>query len=144
MGLHMLITGVTGMVVTMAAAVLRRNPRATFCYVSGAGTDTSERGRSMWARVKGRTERTVLEMGFGRAYAMRPGYLHPVPGQRNLPRFHRAGSWLYPVLRLVPRFACGLDDLALAMLEVTLHGDAPARIEVPQLRQLAERWRGRR
>ena len=65
----------------MAAATTlhRLNPDMAFCYVSGAGTDSSEKGRSMWARVKGKTENDLLKL-FSRAYMFRPGYIHPERG----------------------------------------------------------------
>ena len=61
---------------TLAAARAMASPRLTFCYVSGAGTDSTERGRMMWARVKGATENALLRMPFKAAYMLRPG-AHP-------------------------------------------------------------------
>src|SRR5688572_24155303 len=66
-----------------AGTVRDRSPNIIFCYVSGVGTDSSEMGRSMWARVKGQTENHLLLMGFKDAYMFRPGFLFPTPGLKN-------------------------------------------------------------
>lgn len=66
-----------------ARAMVAANPRMTFCYVSGVGTDSTERGRTMWARVKGRTENALLALPFAAAYMFRPGYIQPVGGVRS-------------------------------------------------------------
>ena len=88
---------------TLAAArALPTNPALTFVYVSGEGTDSTERGRLMWARVKGRTENALLAMPF-RAYMFRPGYIQPLHGAVAKTGWYRwlyvALSWLYPLLR---------------------------------------------
>jgi uncharacterized protein YbjT (DUF2867 family) len=64
---------------TLAAAktIVALSPQLTFCYVSGAGTDSSTRGRAMWARVKGATENALLALPFKAAFMFRPGYIHP-------------------------------------------------------------------
>jgi uncharacterized protein YbjT (DUF2867 family) len=71
--------------ITMAAAraLVAVSPNATFCYVTGAGTDSSEKGRSMWARVKGRTENDLLALPFRAAYMFRPGAIVPLKGVRS-------------------------------------------------------------
>jgi nucleoside-diphosphate-sugar epimerase len=66
-----------------AEAILQVNPGAMFVYVSGTGTDSSERGRTMWARIKGKTENAVLSMGFRDAYAFRPGLILPEKGVKS-------------------------------------------------------------
>ena len=70
---------------TLAAAkeILAESPHAAFCYVSGAGTDGTGRGRVMWARVKGQTEKALLAMGFHSAFMFRPGYIQPMKGVRS-------------------------------------------------------------
>jgi uncharacterized protein YbjT (DUF2867 family) len=71
--------------ITMAAAevLCRLNPQMTFIFVSGAGTDSSERGRTMWARIKGRTENALMRLPFAAAYMFRPGVIEPVHGVRS-------------------------------------------------------------
>ena len=63
-----------------ANTLLRSNPDMTFCYVSGVGTDSTEKGRSMWARVKGKTENDLMKLQFKAAYMFRPGYIQPTKG----------------------------------------------------------------
>jgi uncharacterized protein YbjT (DUF2867 family) len=77
--------------ITLAAAetLCRLNPRMTFVYVSGAGTDSSERGRSMWARVKGKTENALLRLPFAGAYMFRPGLIEPLDGIKSKTKLYR-------------------------------------------------------
>src|SRR6202035_4246106 len=92
--------------ITMAAAeaLSRLNPQMTFIYVSGAGTDSSERGRSMWARVKGKTENALLRLPFKAAYMFRPGIIQPLYGARSRTPlynvFYTLGKPLLPLLHL--------------------------------------------
>ena len=108
---------------TLAAArALPQTPAVTFVYVSGEGTDSTERGRSMWARVKGRTENELLAMPF-RAYMFRPAYIQPVHGVVSRTAWIRwlyAGlSWLYPLLRrLIPAHVTTTENMGRAMLAV--------------------------
>ena len=85
---------------TMAVArsLAQQNPGMTFLYLSGAGTDSSERGRSMWARVKGKTENDLLKLPFAAAYMLRPGYIQPMHGVRSKTGWYRA---LYAVAALL-------------------------------------------
>lgn len=117
-----------------ARTLLRHSPRATFVYVSGAGTSTD--GRQMWARVKGRTENELLALPFGRAVMFRPGVMLPVPGQRyNSYRvFTWLGRWLRPVL---PRYICTLREVGLAMLHAARRGAPQPVLEVPDIVGLA-------
>ena len=80
----------------IARTVYEMNPDAVFNYVSGTGTDSSEKGRVMWARVKGRTENMILGMGFKDAYAFRPGFILPLKGVKSSTGWYNA---IYTVLR---------------------------------------------
>src|SRR5580658_6218149 len=84
--------------ITMAAAetLCRLNPGMKFLYVSGAGTDSTERGKSMWARVKGKTENALLRLPFAAAYMFRPGLIQPLHGIRPKATFYRA---FYSILK---------------------------------------------
>src|SRR5579871_2084994 len=105
-----------------AQALFRQNPNAAFCYVTGAGTDSSERGRIAWARVKGATENALLRL-FPRAYMFRPGFMKPTPGQRNVNPYYKYIGWFYPVGRaLFPGAFCTINELGLAMIKVTQTG----------------------
>jgi hypothetical protein len=93
------------------------NPDMTFCYISGSGTDSSEKGRLMWARVKGKTENDIMKLPFKKAFAFRPGFIKPVPGLKYAHSFYKYVNWLFPIGRkLSPGAFCTLEELALAMI----------------------------
>ncbi len=115
--------------ITLAAAktLVARNPAMTFVYVSGAGTDSTERGRTMWARVKGKTENALLALPFRAAYMFRPAVIRPGPGIVSKTKSYRIlyGVFgpLFPVLRtLFPRFVTTTEEVGRAMIEVARHG----------------------
>jgi uncharacterized protein YbjT (DUF2867 family) len=110
---------------TSIAAVTDK--RLTFCYVSGEGTDSSERGRLAWARTKGKTENALLRLPFKAAYMFRPGYIQPLKGIRSKTRWYQAiysvASVLYPLFRLViPRYVTTTVDIGRAMIHVAVSG----------------------
>jgi uncharacterized protein YbjT (DUF2867 family) len=122
---------------TMAAArpLARLSPGMTFVYVSGVGTDSTERGRVMWARVKGRTENELLAL-FPNAYMFRPGYIRPTPGVVSRTGWYRALYAvlvpLHPVLkRLLPGQVTTGEELGRAMIEVAASG-ADTRVLGPR------------
>ncbi|MGY0234306.1 NAD-dependent epimerase/dehydratase family protein [Longispora urticae] len=126
---------------TMAAArpLARLNPDLTFVYVSGAGTDSTERGRSMWARVKGRTENAVLDL-FPNGYAVRPAAIQPVHGERSKTRWYRlayvVARPLFWLLRAVaPRYVTTTEELAGAMLGLARDGYPRRVLESVDFRQ---------
>ncbi|MFC8619230.1 NAD-dependent epimerase/dehydratase family protein [Micromonospora purpureochromogenes] len=109
-----------------ARALAEASPGVTFIYVSGAGTDSSERGRMMWARVKGRTENAVLDL-FPNGYAFRPGFIQPTHGAVSRTgwyrRLYRVTRPLYPVLRrLFPGHVTTTELVGRAMLRVAREG----------------------
>lgn len=127
--------------ITMAAAetLSRLNPQMTFLYVSGAGTDSSEHGRIMWARVKGRTENALLRLPFRAAYMFRPGFIEPVHGARSKTDAYRllyaVTKPLMPLLRSLFRsFILTTEELGLAMLAVAKHGAPKLVLEVRDIR----------
>jgi hypothetical protein len=129
---------------TLAAAetLARLNPAMTFCYVSGAGTDTSESGRMMWARVKGKTENHLLQLPFKAAFMFRPGYIQPLKGIRSKTRlyqtFYTLARPLYPVLKtLFPTYVTTTEKLGLAMIEVALRGCSQPLLENYDINALA-------
>ena len=120
--------------ITMAAAesLSRLNPQMTFVYVSGAGTDSSEQGQTMWARVKGRTENALLRLPFKAAYMFRPGFIQPLHGIHSRTAVYRVfyalTKPLLPVLRRVfPDYILTTEQIGRAMLVVARRG-APKRI----------------
>jgi len=114
---------------TMAAATVlaRLNPGMTFTYVTGAGTDSSERGGSMWARVKGATENALLRLPFKAGYMFRPGVIQPLHGARSkTPLYHGIYVVIAPLLslayRLWPNKITTTEQIGLAMLAVARSG----------------------
>ncbi len=123
-----------------AKTVSSLNNNMTFCYVSGAGTDSSEQGKSMWARVKGKTENELMKLPFKKAYMFRPGYMHPTPGLKNTLKLVKALSWLYPVFKLLmPKFVCTLREVGVAMIHTVTKGYEKNILEVPDIVELAKR-----
>lgn len=111
----------------VATALARVAPQATFVYVSGQGTDSSERGRTMWARVKGRTENALRRLPFRAAYMFRPGVIQPVDGVRSSVGWYRAVYAVFgPVLpllrRLLPSLIVTSAEVGRAMLVVARDG----------------------
>ncbi len=107
----------------VAQTLSRLNPGMTFCYVSGAGTDSSEKGRSMWARVKGKTENDLMKLPFKQAFAFRPGYMHPTKGLKNTLPVYKYMGWLYPVFRILsPGSVNTLSQIGLAMINIVNRG----------------------
>jgi hypothetical protein len=110
---------------TMAAAKVlsKLNNEMIFCYVSGAGTDSTEKGRSMWARVKGKTENDLMKMPFKKIYAFRPGYIKPTKGLKNVLLPSKIISPFYPILKLFfSKYVCTLEEIGVAMINVSLNG----------------------
>ena len=122
-----------------AATVLSRcNPTMTFCYVSGMGTDSTEQGRIMWARVKGRTENHLAKLPFKSVYSFRPGFIKSINGQRNVRPFYKVLMWPYPLWKvLFPGAISTLSDVGLAMINATLYGYSKQVLENLGIAQLA-------
>jgi len=125
-------------ITTALANVLSEvNPEATFCYVSGAGTDSTEKGRSMWARVKGKTENHIINI-FSNGYAFRPGYIQPTKGLKNAYKVYKYVGPLYPALkRLFPGYVCTLEDIGLAMIQVTKKAHDTRILECKDITRIA-------
>jgi len=114
----------------------------TFIYVSGSGTDSTGRGRSMWARVKGETENAVLGLPFKASYMFRPGFIQPLHGIVSKTRFYRTlytvAAPLYPVWKaLIPGYVTTTEAVGRAMLQVARHGAPKAILENRDINALA-------
>lgn len=120
-----------------AGAVARQSPGMTFCYVSGAGTDSTENGKRMWARVKGKTENDLVAL-FARAYMFRPGYMHPTPGLKNVIKAYRYIGWMYPLFRYVLGKGSTLKELGVAMIKASRKGYENKVLEVKDIIRLAK------
>lgn len=124
--------------VTFAETLVKHNIDMVFCYVSGSGTNSTEKGRIMWARVKGKTENELLKMPFKKAYMFRPGYMHPTSGLQHAHKYYSYLKWLYPILKtLAPNTVSTLAQLGQAMINVLLDGYEKPVLEVSDINKLA-------
>jgi uncharacterized protein YbjT (DUF2867 family) len=126
---------------SVANALLQQNPALTFQYVSGAGTDSTERGRAMWARVKGATENALLRMPFKAAYMLRPGLIQPLHGIVSKTALYRylysITGVLFPLLKaLFPKSILTTEDLGRAMLQIAKHGAPKSILEASDINAL--------
>jgi uncharacterized protein YbjT (DUF2867 family) len=107
----------------MARILSGLNPEMTFCYVSGAGTDSSEKGRTRWARVKGKTENDLMKLPFKQVFAFRPGMMKAQKGAKRVKPFYKYVIWAYPIMKaLFPNSACTLEDIGLSMINAAAFG----------------------
>jgi uncharacterized protein YbjT (DUF2867 family) len=129
------------MTVAVAATLSRLNPQMTFVFVSGAGTDSTEKGRVMWARVKGRAENAVLRFPFKAAYMFRPGLIQPLHGIRSKTRSYRVlyaiARPVFPLLkRLFPHAITTTEQIGRAMLAVARQGAPSVILEQADINRL--------
>jgi uncharacterized protein YbjT (DUF2867 family) len=123
-----------------AQAMIKKSPDMTFCYVSGEGTDSTEKGRIMWARVKGKTENDLLKLPFKDTYMFRPGYIQPTKGLKNTKKFYKLFVPFYPILKIIiPRHVVSLEELGRAMINVALYGSDEKILECRDIVQQSKR-----
>jgi uncharacterized protein YbjT (DUF2867 family) len=129
---------------TIAAAqtLAKLNPDMTFIYISGAGTDSTENGRAMWARVKGQTENALLRLPCKAAYMFRPGYIQPLHGIKSKTNWYRAlcaiASPIYPLLQAVfPKYVITTEQLGRAMIQVAKNGSPKHVFKVEDIHRAA-------
>lgn len=123
---------------TLASMLAKLNPELTFCYVSGVGTDSTEKGSTMWARVKGKTENSLMEMFPKRAYMFRPGYIQPIKGLKNTYKIYKVMGVLYPLWKLLfPRYVTTLKEVGLGMINAASKGYEKQIIECEDISKLA-------
>ena len=123
-----------------ARTMLKKNPDMTFCYVSGEGTDSTEKGRIMWARVKGKTENDLLKLPFKNAYMFRPGYIQPIKGLKNTKKFYKLFVPFYPILKIIfPKHVVSLEELGKAMINIALYGSDEKILECQDIVQQSKR-----
>jgi uncharacterized protein YbjT (DUF2867 family) len=130
--------------VSIAQELALRNSALCFVYVSGAGTDTTERGRTMWARVKGATENGLLRMPFRSAFMFRPGLIQPLDGIRSKTRVYQMFYVvLAPVMLLLrrafPRSISTTREIGQAMLFVARNGWPRPLLETKDIHAAATR-----
>lgn len=116
------------------------NPDMTFCYISGLGTDSKEKGKFMWARIKGKTENDLIKLPFKKVYAFRPGFLQPEKGLKNVHKYYTFFKYLYPLFRLfLPGYVSTLKELGLAMINSVTKGYEKQILEVSDIVKLSTR-----
>lgn len=118
-----------------AKVVLNQNPNMVFNYVSGAHTDTTESGKMMWARVKGKTENALKKLGLKAAYNLRPGFMKPVEGQENVKWFFKPFIWLFPIF--LPSKSLTLHEVGRAMINAVQKGYPTSTLEIKDIKNLA-------
>jgi uncharacterized protein YbjT (DUF2867 family) len=128
---------------SVAQTLIRLNPAMCFVYVSGSGTDSSEKGSSMWARVKGRTENALLAMPFRSAFMFRPGFIVPLDGIQSKTRSYRIFySVLTPVLpllrRMFPQSILTTREIGEAMLIAARSGPEKRVMETGDMRRMLD------
>ena len=123
-----------------AKTLSRLNPDMTFCYVSGSGTDGTEKGKMMWARVKGKTENELMKLPFNAVYNFRPPFMLPTDGLKNVLPWYKYVTWLYPICRpLLPSYFITLKELGLAMIGSVLFGYEKKILEAKDIVGLAKK-----
>jgi uncharacterized protein YbjT (DUF2867 family) len=122
-----------------AQTLAKLNPGMIFNFVSGGHTDSTEKGKIMWARVKGRTENALTRLPFKHVYNFRPGFMKPADGQKNIKWFFKAITGLYPVLRILfPNGVSTMRQIALAMINTVLIGYPKNILEIRDINELAK------
>ena len=122
--------------VAFATTLASLNPNMVFTHVTGAHTDGSEKGKVMWARVKGRAENALVRLPFKGVYNFRPGLMTPKPGQKHLKTLFRAALVLAPLMKLfLP--ALTLEQVGRAMIRCVESGAPKQVLEVPDIAALA-------
>jgi uncharacterized protein YbjT (DUF2867 family) len=124
-----------------ATTLARLNPAMTFVYVSGAGTDSSEAGRSMWARVKGATENALARLPFKAVYLFRPALIQPLHGIKSKTKMYRVlyttlGPLTGALKAIFPKQVTTTEEVGRAMLEVARHGADKRVLENVDIRRL--------
>ena len=123
---------------TMAFAkiLLANNDNMSFCYVSGSHTDSSEKGRLMWARVKGRTENDLMKLPFKGVYNFRPGGMLPFPGQKNWKAIYK---FIVKIINVFsPKIVITMEELGRSMINAVTIGYSKHILEIPDIKQLAK------
>ena len=114
------------------------NPAMTFVYVSGASTDSSEKGRMMWARVKGKTENDLMKLSFKKVFGFRPGLMVPIKGQKRVLKYYNYVSWLIPLIKLLfPNSITTIAQVGQAMIYAAKNGYGKNIVEVSDIKILS-------
>jgi len=125
-----------------AKTVAALNPDMTFCYISGAGTDSTEKGRTMWARVKGKTENDLMKLPFRQVYNFRPGGIEPFLPLKPTQTYYKTYKylkWMFSIIKVIaPNAVITLKDLAAAMINASLVGYQKNILEMKDMKLIAK------
>ncbi len=117
-----------------AQTVYKLNNDMTFCYISGSGTDSTENGKLMWARVKGKTENDLMKLSFKKAFNFRPAIIKPTKGLKNTLSLYKYLGWLLPLIKQIsPKYICSLKEIGQAMIAVSSNGYNKQILEVEDI-----------
>ena len=123
---------------SFASTLAQLNPQMTFTYVSGQGTDSSEKGKTHWARVKGKTENDLRKLPFKQVFAYRPGGMKPLDGAKHVLSWYKYFAWLYPIGRkLFPNGFNTLAEVGDSMVNVTQNGYGKFILEGKEITETA-------
>lgn len=124
-----------------ASTLATLNPTMTFCYISGAGTDSTEKGRTMWARIKGKTENDLMKLPFKQVYNFRPGGIIPFLPLKPTQTYYKTykyTKWILSLMKVfTPGYVISLKELAAAMVQVSLTGYSTHIVEMKDIKVLA-------
>ena len=125
-----------------ATILAKLNPDMTFCYISGSGTDSTEKGRTMWARVKGKTENDLMRLPFRRVYNFRPGGIEPFLPLKPTHTYYKTYKYMKIIVGIMkavaPNLVISLKDLAAAMINASLMGYSKNILEMKDMKSLAK------
>lgn len=125
---------------TFAKTLVKYNKDMVFVYISGSGTDSTEQGRVMWARVKGKTENDLMKLPFKSVYAFRPAFMRPAPDAQNVLPAYKYVGWLFPVVKaLFPGAACELSEVGQAMIKAVTKGYDKQVLDVKDIVALSKK-----
>ena len=131
--------------VKIAETLLSTGQEFTFCYISGKNTDSTEKGKVMWARVKGKLENKLLSMPFKKAYMFRPGYIQPLKGIKSRTKWYNViyaiFKPLYFLLKPFKGFVTNTSSLGKAMISVVVNGYEKSILESADINKVAEQTR---
>ena len=124
----------------LATVLAKQNPTMAFSYISGTGTDSTEKGKINWARVKGKTENDLRQLPFKNVFAFRPGFIKPMKGMKHTHSYYTYVSWMYPIGRFFyPSGFTTLEVLATAMINVSLNSYEKWILEGKDIIKIANR-----
>jgi uncharacterized protein YbjT (DUF2867 family) len=122
-----------------ANTLVKLNPGMVFSHVSGSHTDSSEKGKLMWARVKGKAENALMRLPFKKVYNFRPGFMKPTDGQLNVKGYYKVISWLSPLFKLImPGQMSTMREVGMAIINSALKGYPKQILEIKDIKILAK------